>query len=166
EAWLEDDDGFDHFGADRVGDADDGGEGDGGVAGEAGFDLAGADAVAAAGDQVAVAADEAEVALLVGDAEIATDQPVAAELRRSGGVVAPVAEEHHRIGSLVRDAAHLAGRKLAALAVDDRDRMSRDGGPGPAGPHRRKRGAVADHQVALGLSVELVDRQSEGGAAP
>ena len=81
---------------------------------EASLDLAGADAVSTAGDQIVVAADESEVARLVADAEVAADQPVAAELRLRRRVVAPVFQEHHRIGPTVRDAPHFPCRQLAA----------------------------------------------------
>src|SRR5438874_9706729 len=136
------------------------------MAGEAGLDLARADAVAAAGDQVVVPSDEAEVSGFVAQAEVAADQPVAAELGARSALVAPVLEEHHRVGSLVRDAPQLARGQLATLLVDDRHGVPWNGGAGPTGPYRWKLGAVSHHEVAFGLSVEFVDGQTQRAASP
>src|SRR3546814_1939606 len=65
---------------------------------EAVLDLARADAVAARRDDVVVAADEAQVTLVVQAALVAGHQPVAAELGGRGLRIAPVFEKHHRIG--------------------------------------------------------------------
>src|SRR2546428_9357283 len=80
EAFPEDDHRLHDFRADGVRLSHHRDQRDGWMVRKAGLDLAGADAVATAGDQIVVAADEAEVARLVADAEVAADQPVAAEL--------------------------------------------------------------------------------------
>src|SRR6185503_6836944 len=103
---------------------------------------------------------------LVAHAEVAADQPVAAELRLGGRLVLPVTEEHHRIRPPVGDAAHLPRGQLAAALVDDADGVPGNGGAGPARPYRRQRRSVADDEVALGLAVELVDGEPERAAAP
>ena len=133
---------------------------------QAGFDLARPDAVAAARDQVVVAPDEAEVAGFVAGAQIAAHQPVAAELRRGRRLVAPVAQEHDGVGPPVRDAPQFARGQLLARLVDDAHGVAGDGGAHPPRADLRKGGAVPDHQVALGLAVELVDGEAEGAAAP
>src|SRR5882672_9855459 len=166
EAGPQNDHRLHHLGPDGIGLAHYGGQRDRGMAREAGLDLSRADPVAPARDQIVVAADEAEVPLVVPDAQIAADQPVAAELRLRGGLVAPVAQEHHRIRASVGQASQLARWKLAPLPVDDRHRVPWNGGPGPTRAHRREHGAVSDHQVALRLTVELVDGEAERAAPP
>src|SRR3546814_5703979 len=77
---------------------------------EAVLDLARADAVAARRDDVVVAADEAQVTLVVQAALVAGHQPVAAELGGRGLRIAPVFEKHHRIGPADGDGAGSACR--------------------------------------------------------
>src|SRR2546423_1451212 len=125
-----------------------GGRRDGGMAREAGLDLAGADAIATAGDQIVVAADESEVARLIAHAQVAADQPVSAELRLRRCVVAPVFEEHHRIGAVVGDAPHFSCWQLAAVFVDDRNSVSGDRRSRPSRTHRWQRAAVSHHRAA------------------
>src|SRR5205823_3320784 len=93
-ARLEHDDRLDHLGADGVRLADDRGERHRRMAQQAGLDLARADAVPAAGDEIVVAADETEIARLVAYAEVSAREPVAAKLRLGCRFVAEVAEEH------------------------------------------------------------------------
>src|SRR2546421_134616 len=166
EAFLQHDTCLPHFGADRVGLAHARGQCDGWMAREAGLDLAGADAIATAGDQIVVAADESEVARLIAHAQVAADQPVSAELRLRRCVVAPVFEEHHRIGAVVGDAPHFSCWQLAAVFVDDRNSVSGDRRSRPSRTHRRQCAAVSHHQVAFRLAVELIDGQAERAAAP
>src|SRR3546814_1486845 len=78
---------------------------------EAVLDLARADAVAARRDDVVVAADEAQVTLVVQAALVAGHQPVAAELGGRGLRIAPVFEKHHRIGPADGDGAGSACRR-------------------------------------------------------
>src|SRR5262245_48481385 len=73
-----------------VGHADDTDHGDGGMAHQAFLDLARADAIAARGDDVVVAALEEDVAILVDAPEVAGQQPVAGELLRRRPGIAPV----------------------------------------------------------------------------
>src|SRR3546814_19932596 len=86
---------------------------------EAVLDLARADAVAARRDDVVVAADEAQVTLVVQAALVAGHQPVAAELGGRGLRIAPVFEKHHRkdrksvvSGKSVSVRVALGGRRL------------------------------------------------------
>src|SRR3546814_7994635 len=89
------------------------------------LDLAGADAVAAGGDDVVVAPEEMKIALVVHAALVAGHQPVAAELGGGGLWIAPVLEEHHRVGPAHRDGAGRASRALVAVVVDAGDSVAR-----------------------------------------
>src|SRR5258708_4329607 len=76
-AGLQHQERLDDLGAQRVGHADSRGEGHGGMLHQAVLDLAGADAVAGAGDDVVGAALEPEISRLVLPPEIAGEQVVA-----------------------------------------------------------------------------------------
>ena len=125
------------------------------MADEALLDLARADAVAGARDEVVDPADAAVVALLVDLGQVARVQPAVAHLRGRRRLVAPVAEEHDRVAlDPHRD-----------LTVDEPQLVPRIGTAHPARP-LRPGGAVADQQVRLGLAVELVQPHAEPLAAP
>src|SRR5262249_43312827 len=64
------------------------------------LDLARADPVATARDQVVLAPDEPEVAVRVLPGQVAGEGPVTHELLAGGRLVVPVAQEHDRIGAL------------------------------------------------------------------
>jgi hypothetical protein len=84
-----------------------------------------------------------------------------------GGVrIAPVFEEHHRIRAADRDLALNARRQFVAVVVDDRDAVSGDRLAHGTGTHDSECRAGRQDEVALGLAVELVDRQAEIVAAP
>src|SRR3546814_13086899 len=89
------------------------------------LDLAGADAVAAGSDDVVVASEEVKIALVVQAALVAGHQPVAAELGGGSLGIAPVLEEHHRVGTAHRDGAGRASRALVAVVVDEGDSVGR-----------------------------------------
>src|SRR5438552_5453248 len=72
------------------------------VALQAILDLARADAIAAARDDVVLAPDEPEVAVRVLPGEITGERPVADELLPRGLLVVPVAQEHHGVGTADR----------------------------------------------------------------
>jgi hypothetical protein len=76
---LEGDEGEDLLAQLRVGPADDGGLGDGGVLVQHLLDLARVDVVAAADDEVLLAVDDEQVAVLVGVAEVAGVEPAVLE---------------------------------------------------------------------------------------
>jgi hypothetical protein len=78
----------------------------------------------------------------------------------------PVFQEHHRVRALDRDLAELARLARTAFAVDHRHGVAGDGLADGARPRDADRGAGADHQVALGLAVEFVDRDAERRLAP
>ena len=71
--------------------------------------------------------------------------------------VLPVFEEHHRVGPRDRDLADLAWFHAPALGVDDRDLVTRHDFADSAGAADADAGAGAEHEVAFGLAVELVD---------
>ena len=60
----------------------------------------------------------------------------------------------------------LPGATAHAVVVDDGDVVARHRPAHRARPHRHQRRAVGDHEVALGLAVELVDRQPEASRDP
>ena len=130
------------------------------------LDLAGADAVAGRGDHIVLTPDEAQRAVLVHDAEVAGQQPVAVELGRRRLLVPPVAEEHDGVRPADGDLARLAGRQRLAGAVQHRDLMARYRAPEPARPDREQARAIADHEIAFRLPVELVDGEAEHLAPP
>ncbi len=163
---LEHDEGLDRFGAHRVGHADHGGHRDRGVAQQALLDLGGADAIAGRGDHVIGAALVPEIPSSIALAHVAGQQPVADEFGACGLGVVPVVEEHHRIGPANGDLADLAVRHLVAR----RDRRFRHRGrerrAHRARMDRHERRAIADHEIAFGLAVELVDRDAERRRGP
>ncbi len=95
------------------------------MADQAVLDLARADAVARRGDDVVVAADEGDIALLVDDALVAGRHPVADEFVARRFRLAPVFQEHHRIRPFDRDLAELAGLAHATVGADHRDGVPR-----------------------------------------
>jgi hypothetical protein len=134
------------------------------VAGQTILDLAGTDAVARRRDDVVVAAEEMDIASLVHDALVARRHPVADELSRRRLLVAPVFEEHHRIGPRHRDLPFLA-RPAAAVRADDRDVMARHRQADRARAANADDAAGTQHEIAFGLAVEFVDRDAERLAA-
>ena len=122
---------------------------------EALLDLAGADPVAAARDQVVRPADAAIGALVVHLCEVSGVEPAVSHLRCRRLLVAPIPEEDDRV---VLDANR-------DLAVDEAKLVTGIGTPHPAGPLRPGR-AVADQQVRLGLAVELVQPRPKSLATP
>src|SRR3954453_5901453 len=85
------------------------------------------DTKARRGDDVVIAADEGEIAVLVDHALVAGGHPVADELFPRGGGVAPVFQKHHRIRPLHRDLADLAGLHRISYGVDHRDGVPGNG---------------------------------------
>lgn len=134
-----DDDGGDGLDPLVVGEADDGGLGDGGVGVEGVLDLAGGDEDSAGVDDVLEPVDDGEVALLVADGEVAGVEPAAAE--RLGALLgqAPVAVAELR--GAVDDLAGGAVGDLLALLVDDAGLDEEDGlGRRSRGGPRARRG--------------------------
>src|SRR4051812_21808626 len=84
----------------------------------------GADAVARRGDDIIVAADKLDIALGVGDALVARCHPVADELVAGRVGLAPIFQEHHRVGPLDRDLSELARPALRAVRPDHPDRVA------------------------------------------
>src|SRR3546814_14723227 len=107
-----------------------------------------------------------KIALVVHAALVAGHQPVAAELGGGGLGIAPVLEEHHRVGPAHRDGAGRASRALVAVVVDDGDSVARHRPSHGARLHRPDLGALGDHEVALGLAVELVPAAAAASAPP
>ena len=130
------------------------------------LDLARADPVTGRGDDVVVAADEADIALRILRALVASRHPVADELglRRLG--LAPIVQEHHRVGPLHRDLPLLLRLADAAVGPDHRDLMARHRLADEARLDHANRGAGGEHEIALGLAVEFVDGEAERLAPP
>src|SRR5215471_14484223 len=94
------------------------------------LDLGRADTVTRRGNDIVVAPDELEVAVRIGDALIAGRHPVADEFFTRGVGLAPILQEHHRVGPLDCDLPELTGRALRTIGADYRDRV-----PGHRLPH-------------------------------
>ena len=77
-------------------------------------------------DDVVVAAEELDIAVLVLDALVAGGHPVADELLRGGFGVLPVFEEHHRVGPCDGDLAGFAWFHTPSLVIDHRDGVARN----------------------------------------
>src|SRR5689334_9328043 len=130
------------------------------------LDLARPDPVPRAGDHVVRPAEKPEMPLGILPAHVAGEEVLAREfVTRRRGIV-PVAEEHHGVGAADRDLAGLSSRHRRALLVDYPHLVAWNGAAHGARTHREKSGIVADHEIAFGLAVELVDRDAESLAAP
>src|SRR5581483_589098 len=79
---------------------------------------------------------------------------------------APVLEKHDRVGPLHGDLPDLAGLENFSAAADHRNRVTGHWLAHRAGLERADLRARADHQVALGLPVELINGEIESFAAP
>ena len=155
------DEGAHDFAAHRVGMADCRCHQHGRMLHQAILDVGRADAVAAARDQIVLAALVPDVARVILQRDVAGQQPTASKSRRCRRRIIPVAEKHDRVRPLNRDDAGLAGRQHLARPRHNRDPVSRDRPAHRAWPHRVKRTTVADQQIGLGLAVELVDPDPE-----
>src|SRR5262245_63980320 len=90
------------------------------------LDLARPNPEARRGDDVIIPADEADIALFVQDALVAGRHPLADEFIAGGLGVAPIFEEHHRIGALYRDLPGFTGFQRISRGIDNRDGMAGD----------------------------------------
>src|SRR5262249_54253071 len=129
-------------------------------------DLGRADAVTRRGDDIVVAAHKRDVAVRVDDALIARRHPLADEFFARGVALAPILQEHHRVGALDRDLTELVGGAGRAVRPDHRDAMAGHWLADRARPRNIDRRAGGQHQVAFGLAVELVDGDAERRLAP
>ena len=75
--------------------------------------------------RAAKVAELLSVALRIAPAGVAGQQPIAGELCRRGGGVAPVFEEHHGVGAPHGNLAELPRLRLRSVLADDPDRMAR-----------------------------------------
>src|SRR6266487_1737039 len=125
------------------------------------LDVPGEDVEPAADDQVLLAVDHPQVAVLVEVADVAGMQPAAAQRLRGRLRRVPVAEHH--AGGAAADLAALAEGDLAVVLVQDADLIARQREPDRAelAPPRRRAG---DDRARLGAAVALTDLQP--GHAP
>jgi hypothetical protein len=89
---------FDDFLADWVRFADGRGQQDGRMAHQAILDFAGTDTVSRTGDDIVVTAQEPNIAVLIGLANISGQKPIAKKFIGGGLRITLITEEHHRIG--------------------------------------------------------------------
>src|SRR5690606_4358612 len=123
-------------------------------------DLARRDLLAAAIDDLLLAAGDGEIALLVEDAEIAGAEPAVGEAFLIGLGVVLVARRD--IGSPDYHLALGAGRQPRAVVGHDRD-IRTGGDPDRARLARPRRQRIGRHLVRrLGHAVALDDRRAEG----
>jgi hypothetical protein len=116
---LEHDEGLHDLGALRIGHAHDSGKLHGGMGDQTIFDGSGSDAIAGAGDDVVVAADELNVAAGMAHAGVAGEQPVADILFARSRLVVPITEEHDGVGPAYRNVADATVRQHVAFIIDD-----------------------------------------------
>src|SRR5262249_57147728 len=122
--------------------------------------------VARRSNGVVVSPDEMEITVLVYDPLVAGRHPVADEFVARRVRTLPVFEEHHRVGPAHRDLAEFAGRRRHSVRPDHRDVMAGYRPADGAGTRDAQHGAGRKHEVALALTVELVDDEAAGRAAP
>src|ERR1043165_5381340 len=130
------------------------------------LDLAGPDAIAGRSDDIIIAADEGEIALLVDDALVAGRHPVADEFLARRITATPITKKHHRIWPFHGDLAELARRAKRAVAADHRDRVAGHRLADRAGAAHAERSAAREHEIAFGLAIELVDDEAKRRLAP
>src|SRR5262249_4042178 len=128
------DPGLDRFGTDRVGNAHHRCHRDRRMLHQRVLDLRRPDAIAGGGDDVVLAADVPEIAVLILHAEIAGEEKLAGIFLPRRLRIAPVLDHGHRARLPHADDAALAARQLLALVVDDADvearrRLAHGAGP-------------------------------------
>lgn len=165
-AFDEDHEGFDDDAADAlgVGGADDGTLGDSGMLDEGRFDFEGSDAVAAGFDDVVIAADEPEVAVVVLVALVSCIVIVASEDTLHDVFVFPIFFEEAwwaDVADVEGDVAGLAGLELVALIVHDPDVVAGCGFADAAVLDGHE-GVVGEDADGLGLAIEVVNLEAEG----
>src|SRR3546814_17595514 len=98
-----------------------------------------------------------KIALVVQAALVAGHQPVAAELGGGSLGIAPVLEEHHRVGTAHRDGAGRPSRELVAVVADEGDSVARNRPSHGARPHRTDLVAVGYwKRVVYGKRIAMV----------
>src|SRR5437899_6089317 len=157
---------LDHLPPDLIPYTDDGCHGYRGMLDEGAFDLGWTDPVARGVDDVVLTPGEMEVPLVIEPGQVSGQEPVTDVLlpRRLG--VLPVTEEHHRIGPLYRDLTERVPVSRFAELVDDRYPVAGISLAHASRFDRIERRRVADHVVALGLAIDLVDRDAEAVPDP
>ena len=160
------DPGLDRFGADRIGNADHRGHRHRRMLHQRMLDLGRADAIAGGGDDVVLAADVPEIAVLILHAEIAGEQEFAGIFLRRRLRIAPVFEHGQGAWLAHADDAALAAWLLLALVVDDADVKTRRRLAHRAGADRKQVRVAADHEIALGLAKHLMGVDAKGLAHP
>ena len=134
--------------------------------GQAILDLAGANAVSGAGDDVVVAAHIPEITLFIAVSGVTGDQPVADVFFTRGLCVVPIAQEGDGVWVANGDGAGFAvGQKISG-GVDNSDVVSGYGATHRPWADVHDRGAIADDEVAFGLAVKLIDVEPEGFLSP
>ena len=165
-ARAQHDPGLDRFGADRIGNADHRRHRHRRMLHQRVLDLGGTDAIAGGGDDVVLAADVPEIAVLILHAEIAGQQKLAGIFLRGRFRIAPIFDHGAGTGLAHADDAALAARQFLALIVDDADV---EAGRRPAHRARADRKQVriaADHEIALGLAEHFMGIDAKSLAHP
>src|ERR1700690_3386164 len=122
---AQDHEGFDDLRSQWIRYPDYGGKGHPPMAQQAILDFPWPDAVAAAGNDVIVAADKSNVAFRISLAYITSQEPVIHEFCRGRGVVVPVAQEHDRIRPLHGDVAGDTWGHHLSRRIDDCNPVTR-----------------------------------------
>src|SRR5581483_147473 len=129
-------------------------------------DFAGPDSETRGSDDVVVPANKADITFLVHDPLVAGRHPVADKFVTRGFGLVPVFKEHHRVGTPDCDLPDLSRLQRTTGGVDDRDRMAGHRPADGAGLRDLYRAARRKHDVAFGLSIELIDDKTECRLAP
>src|SRR5262245_9874558 len=117
-------------------------------------------------DNVVIPANETDIAIFIHDSLIAGRHPVADELVARGVGVAPVFEEHHRIGALHRNLPGFARFQWIPRRIDNRNGVTGDRSADGARLRDADRAARRKDNVALRLAVKFVDNEPERRLAP
>src|SRR5471030_1000201 len=153
--------GFDQFGAFRIGFADHCGFDHGRVFDQRAFDVERADAVAGGGDHVVATADEADAAVRVPLDGVAAQVIVADEGLGRGAFVA-VEPAHRRLGTVDGQNARLADAQFVVVVIKHHNPMARRSKTGGAHVDRVLQAVVvAQDHAELGLTVVVVDNHVE-----
>src|SRR3972149_2017004 len=119
------------------------------------------DPVAGAVDDVVGAPLVVDPPLLVRDAEVAGEEPLAPVGGPGGLRAVPVAEHDDGIAAPHRDDAELARGENGAVLAEDGDRVAGIRSAQGRGARRDERVVLADEDVRLRLPVDLVDPEAE-----
>src|SRR6266849_6021896 len=157
---------LDHLPPDLIRYADDGCHRYCRVLDERAFDLRWTDPIARGVDDIVLPSGEVQVPLVIDPGQVSGQEPLAQVFLLRRLRVLPIPKEHHRVGALDRDLAERVRTCGFAMFVDDGHPVAGISLAHASGFDRVQGRGIADHVVALGLPVNLVDRDAEALSDP